>query len=269
MKYNTPNYNPAINGDVFTALRQVVKTYLSDFLFTAEPMQVVKVNADSSLDLIPVISDKTTLGEEISITNDDIITNIKPLYLVGGGTEISFEAKTGDFGLLIACKKDITDFSKTHSESQISSLRQFSLSNGFFLPIDLFSAKKTCLTIKRENESSNSSIILDDSGIKITTDKDITIQCQNSTATIEQADTINCTDCKLTATGDTEITAANAKITAQQNVEITAVSAIIKSTDISLGGEGGKQVALHGDPVMAGSAIIGTVQASSVTTKAL
>ena len=50
---------------------------------------------------------------------------------------------------------------------------------------------------------------------------------------------------------------------------ISASKVTIDSSDVNLGGAGGKKVALDGDTVVSGSTVIGTVKATSTTTKAL
>lgn len=214
---NTPNYNP--NRDLFTMLNQVVKDYLNMYLFTATPMTVQSVNGDGTVNLLPVLQNKTTAGEVLEITEADLVTNIKVLYFLGGGCEISFEAGVGDFGLLIACKADITEYTQTHTTAGIPTTRKFSLSNGMFLPLDFFDTSKTCITISRQ--AGNSSIVLDDSGITINTD------------------------------GNIVANATSATVTTQQNVEINALSAIINSSAISLGGIGvaNEGVARVGDEI--------------------
>ena len=150
MKSNTPNTNPACSSDVFTAFRQIVKTYLSDFVFTADPVKVVEVGADGYLTVRPVVKQETTSGKTLSIGSDNDICNVRPLYFLGGGTELSFEAAAGDYGLLIACKSDVTKYAVLHTEA-VGGLRQFSPSNGFFLPID-FSRRKERSSLFRGRE---------------------------------------------------------------------------------------------------------------------
>lgn len=217
MNRNTPNYNP--NRDLFTTFKQIIKDYLNDYLFTATPATVQAVNGDGTVNLLPVIQEKTTDGTALEITDNDLITNIKVLYFVGGGCEISFEAGVGDFGLLIACKADITTYTQTHTTSMAPSTRRFSLSNGLFLPLDFFDTSKTQITISRQ--AGNSSIVLNDNGITINTD------------------------------GNIVANASSATVTATKNVVLNASRAIINSTAISLGGIGvaDKGVARVGDEV--------------------
>lgn len=58
-------------------------------------------------------------------------------------------------------------------------------------------------------------------------------------------------------------------VTTPADLTINAQSATINATEINLGGAGGKKIALDGDPVKSGSTTVGTIQASSVTTKSL
>ena len=58
-------------------------------------------------------------------------------------------------------------------------------------------------------------------------------------------------------------------ITSPTNLTVNATNATINATEINLGGSGGKKIALDGDSVVAGTTVIGTIQASSATTKSL
>lgn len=236
MKSNTPNYNPSSSSDIFTAFRQIIKTYLSDFVFTADPVKVVEVGADGYLTVRPVIQQETTSGETLSFSSDDDICNVRPLYFLGGGTELSFEAAAGDYGLLIACKSDVAKYASAHTEA-VGGLRQFSLSNGFFLPIDFFPTKRTKLTISRTGtteEAATSSIVLDDTGITVTTTGVLSASAKSATVTTTEA---------------VEVSAKSATITTTEAVNVSAQSATVTADSVSLGGAGGAGVARVGDAV--------------------
>lgn len=236
MKSNTPNYNPSSSSDVFTAFRQIVKTYLSDFVFTADPVKVVEVGADGYLTVRPVVKQETTSGETLSIGSDNDICNVRPLYFLGGGTELSFEAAAGDYGLLIACKSDVTKYAVLHAEA-VGGLRQFSPSNGFFLPIDFFPTKRTKLTISRTGttaEAATSSIVLDDAGITVSTTGALLVSAKSATVTTTEA---------------VAVSAKSATITATEAVDVSAKSATVTADAVSLGGAGGAAVARVGDAV--------------------
>ena len=218
---NTPNYNPAVSGDLYAAFQQIIRTYLSTNVFTAMPATVQAVNNDGTVNLLPVIKQKTTLNESLDISDDDIIPNIKVLYFLGGGSEISFEAQAGDYGFLIACKQDISNYVSSHSTSDVASSRLFSFSNGMFFPLDFFGSPRVKLTIKRDRNGTTSSMIFDDDGIKIDTNKDMTVTV-TGTANIT-ANAVNVT------------AATNATVTALNTVEVSASSAIINAAVINLG----------------------------------
>ena len=223
MNRNTPNYKPSSARDIYAGFQQILRDYLNDYLFTATPATVQAVNGDGTVNLLPVIQEKTTDGTALEITDNDLITNIKVLYFVGGGCEISFEAGVGDFGLLIACKADITTYTQTHTASFAPSTRKFSLSNGMFLPLDFFDTSKTQITISRQ--AGNSSIVLNDGGIIINTDGNI----------IANAEKI-------------QANASDIEANAENNVVITANRAMINSSRIILGG-GTEGVARYGDEI--------------------
>lgn len=189
MNRNTPNYKPSSARDIYAGFQQILRDYLNDYLFTATPATVQAVNGDGTVNLLPVIQEKTTDGTALEITDNDLITNIKVLYFVGGGCEISFEAGVGDFGLLIACKADITTYTQTHTASMAPSTRKFSLSNGMFLPLDFFDTSKTQITISRQ--AGNSSIVLNDGGITINTDENIVANAKVASINAQRAVEIN------------------------------------------------------------------------------
>ena len=51
--------------------------------------------------------------------DDDLICGVKPFYFVGGGCEISIPISVGDFGILLACKFDISGFIEKHATADV------------------------------------------------------------------------------------------------------------------------------------------------------
>jgi len=250
MNSNVPNNNPSRESDFFSALRQVIRTYLSDNVCTVDLVEIAKVADDGTLDLMPVLERVTTTGETLSNTGDDLICGIKPFYFVGGGCEISIPVNVGDLGLLLACKFDISSFIQTHAIAAVDSMRQFDRSNGVFLPFDFFAEKKTALTIKRTAENTTDSVVFNNAGITITHAGEKSVKIVLSDVGISvQTDA----DISLMATG---------------NVNVSADSATLTASNVNLGGDGGKAVARVGDTVTV-NGVNGTITAGSSTVKAV
>ncbi len=249
-KSNVPNNNPSREGDFFSAFRQIVRSYLSDNVCTADIVQVAKVSDDGTLDLLPVLERVTTTGETLKNTEDDLICGVKPFYFVGGGCEISIPVSVGDFGILLSCKFDIAGFIEKHASADVASQRQFDRSNGVFIPFDFFAEKKTDLTIKRTTENGTDSAVFDDSGITIT-------HAGEKTATIVLSDS-----------GVSIQTDADISLTATGKVNVDANEATITASAVNLGGSGGQPVARVGDTVTV-NGVSGTITAGSSTVKAV
>ena len=90
--------------------------------------------------------------------------------------------------------------------------------------------------------------IFTENGITITTPKTLTV---NTTENVI-----------VNATKDTTINAVNAIINASTKADVIA-------PQVNLGATGGVAVAKDGDPVMAGSTVIGTIKASSTVVKTI
>jgi hypothetical protein len=72
-------------------------------------------------------------------TNKNSITRAQiasiPVFQYGGnGYLLSFPLKSGSFGWIIACDRDISEFLQNYSESSPSTYRKKSFSDSFFLP---------------------------------------------------------------------------------------------------------------------------------------
>lgn len=132
----SPNFNPGALSNDFAALQEIIRQYLSDYLFTCTFVKVVSVGENSRLvNVQPVIQNINTAGEIIPITDGDTIFNIPMMTMYGDNCEISINAAVGDYGLLIACRQDISKFKQTMQPSEIGSRRMFSFSDGVFIPL--------------------------------------------------------------------------------------------------------------------------------------
>lgn len=124
----------ALNND-FSAIMQILETYLGLYVTTCIPV-IVEDYKNGKVDLKPVLIKKTIDGNEIKITDDDIIHNVPMMKIKANGWKLNFIAKKGDYGLLICSKFDITNYIDKHEPAPVGSNRTFSLSDGFYLPLD-------------------------------------------------------------------------------------------------------------------------------------
>ena len=130
-----PNLNIGALDNDYSALMQIIETYLGLYVMTCEPVVVDKYEK-GFVDVKPVLRRKTTEGKPIEITDDDMIYNVPMMKIKANGWELNCIAKKGDYGLLICSKFDISNYKKEHKEADVGSRRTFGLSDGFFLPFD-------------------------------------------------------------------------------------------------------------------------------------
>lgn len=157
-----PTLNLGALDNEYSALMQILETYLSLYVMTCIPVIVDKYEK-GFVNVKPVLQKGNSEGKAIPITDDDIIYNVPLMKIKPNGWQFNYIAKKGDYGLLIASKYDISKYKKEHKEVSIGSRRMFSLSDGFYLPLDwdneendvglVLSKGNTNLTLK-ENEVS-------------------------------------------------------------------------------------------------------------------
>lgn len=145
-----PNISPASVSNDFSALMQIFESYLNLYVMTCIPVVVDKYEK-GKVNVKPVLRKFNSTGDKIDITDDDIIYNIPLMKIKSNGWNLNFEAKKGDFGLLIASKYDITNYKKDHKEADIASRRMFSVSDGFYLPFDFDDKDGAGFVISKEN----------------------------------------------------------------------------------------------------------------------
>ena len=109
----------------------------------------------------------------------------------------------------------------------VGSLGRFELGSGIYIG-----------GIKGLNQVATQTIVMDENGITITTPKSLVVN----------------------ATEDVTVNAVNVIVNA-------SAKASVVSPAVNLGIEGGKKIALDGDPVKSGNTVVGNIVASSTTTK--
>lgn len=162
VKNRIPNMGLGALDNDYSALLTIIQSFLSLYVMTCQPVKVVS-SKDGFVNLQPVLRKTTTTGENIPITDNDIIYNVPLLKFSANGWKINFKAKAGDMGLLICSKYDISNYKKDHKESQVGSARVFSLSDGFYLPLDWNISDDEGFVISKDNTI----LTLTTSGVKI------------------------------------------------------------------------------------------------------
>ena len=162
VKNRIPNMGLGALDNDYSALLTIIQSFLSLYVMTCQPVKVVS-SKDGFVNLQPVLRKTTTTGENIPITDNDIIYNVPLLKFSANGWKINFKAKAGDLGLLICSKYDISNYKKDHKESQVGSARVFSLSDGFYLPLDWNISDDEGFVISKDNTI----LTLMTSGVKI------------------------------------------------------------------------------------------------------
>lgn len=154
-----PNLRISAKNDNFNVLLEVIENYLGLYVMTCEPV-IVDSYENGFVSLKPVLIRTNSTGQEIEITDNDIIYNVPVMKFGSNGWKINFKAKKGDLGLLIASKYDISKYKKEHKSAVVGSRRMFSVSDGFYLPMDwneedqdglVISDGKTSLTLKENS----------------------------------------------------------------------------------------------------------------------
>ena len=194
-------YNNIIGGnigqgsDIVTAFQTLMKNYFMNYIDTVQPVEVVSVNEDNTVNVKPLLQDMTTSGKLLEITDDDIIYNIPVMMLTGSNCSLVFNVDTGNKGLLLACQFDISNFKETGQASPKKTNRTYSYSDGFYLPLTILNTKPETMILTY----GKSSISIKDGQIDV-------IGGDNSTINVTAKEVNVTADVKVTgnieATGD-------------------------------------------------------------------
>ena len=192
---NIINDNPASYNDITEGFLNLMSKFIKGYVNTVQPVEITAVNDDGTVNVKPLLVNKSTSGKVLEITEDDYINNIPVLMLYGNNIELSFGVSVGNQGLLIAGQYDITNYKKTKSVSEKTLTRNYSYSDGFYLPMTLTGKNGQVIKLK----VGSSSITIKNDGVDIVGDTNITGNV-NITGSVVASDTITGLDC-LTASG--------------------------------------------------------------------
>lgn len=177
IKNKIPNIRTTYKDGDFNAFMDLIEAYLGLYVMTSIPVEVVSFEKGFAC-VKPILIRTNSTGEEIEITEKDNVFNIPVMKLSANGWKLRFNVKEGDFGLLICSKYDTSNFKKNHNESVVNSRRMFSISDGFFLPLDWDDKNENGFVIEKDDTS----LILNENGVTI---KGTTVNVEATTANIK------------------------------------------------------------------------------------
>lgn len=139
--------NPNRYTDLGIAMRELIKSHLSNNVFTSFLAKINSINNDNTVDIQPLF-------------NNQIISKIK--IAIPSSKELLFSLKLneGDLGLAIVSKYDISNFK--NGDYGLSYPRKFNIQDSVFIPISFDFNKDDNNLLK-----SNSKTISIDSGDKV------------------------------------------------------------------------------------------------------
>lgn len=164
---NISNYTDLLRG-----FQGVIENYLKRFVATVTFCEIVGVHQNGAR--VDVKNLMQNVDGSNAVCDNEIIPDIPVMMMRGGGSVITFDIIPGDIGLLIACKNDITEIKKQGGTggtlaggAQIASDRNFSFSDGVFLPFNFGGGVSGCIKI----ENKDSTILIKEGGVEIKSSK--------------------------------------------------------------------------------------------------
>lgn len=160
--------------DDYNALVFIIESMINK-IGTVELVRVENVNADNTIDIIPIVRNVNTEDNPIE---ESVIYGVRYLMWQYGGNAIKATPEVGDVGLIVACKKDISNV----ENGIVGSFRKFNLADGIYIG-GIFGL----------NQQPTQFIEFSNSGINITSTSNLTINAQSAT--------INATEVNLGGVG--------------------------------------------------------------------
>lgn len=221
--------SPSVFADNYNALIYIINNCIKK-VNTCELVRVMSVNTtEKTVTVIPIVKNANAQNEAIE---ESPIYGVRYFEWQYGINGIEADPAVGDVGMAVVCRKDISQA----ESGLIASFREYCLADSIYMG-----------GIPTLNQAPTQYIKFKSDGIDITTPGKVTVNAKNATLTVEET---------------TEITTKTATVTASQTATITAPT-------VNLGGTGGKTIARHGDQVKSGNTVVGTIVATSATTKSL
>ena len=175
---------------------------------TVELVRVEKVNNDNTIDVIPIVRNATTDNEPIE---ESIIYGVRYLMWQYGVNAIKAIPEVGDIGLIVICKKDISDI----NNGLIGSFRKFCPADGVYVG-----------GLMGFNQTPTQFIEFSSSGINITSPAAITVTSTTDLTINANSATINATAVNLGGTGGAAVARVGDSVV---NGKITTGSSVVKA----------------------------------------
>ncbi len=234
IEQSTPSKDPANNGLLTGAFRQILKKFIQKDVDNQLPAKVIAYDRAKNVATIePMIKLVNTNGELVTRAQ---ITEVPVLALGSGTALINFNLKPGDVGWIEASDRDISTYLNNLVSTGPATGRLHSFSDGLFIP-----------------DKVKDFVILDE-------DSEITIQTLDGTQRFE----VFQNKVKMTSGNDFVEVQAGTGITATSLVKIDLNAPIIgiNGAAVTMGTGALKDAARVGDSVVAGQ-----IQSGSATVK--
>ena len=159
----------------YNGLYYLLRSFIKDNIDTIDIVRVTAVNEDNTIDVIPIVKNPDADGEPIEEAE---IYGLRYFQWQYGENLIKATPVVNDIGIILACKKDISKL----ETGLVGSYRRYSAADSIYLG-----------GIVGLGQEAKQTIEFADTGIIVTTDKDITLNCVNanvnSTATTRTTET--------------------------------------------------------------------------------
>lgn len=279
MANNVPNFNPAALETESAAKAESFDNFAFSRIDTVMPVKVHSLIDGNNMfvNVIPVQTAETTGGEELTNGADDVIYNVPVMLLYGKNSRITFEVQAGDYGLLLAAKRDISAYKSEHSEAVPPTRRTFSFADGFFVPLDFQNVESGVII-----QNNQTKITVGDGAVTIEANGTIAVNCTDATVTASGTvtataggdasitasgnATVSGTDVSVNASGSATVSGADVSVTSSGTANVEGQTVNVKGSAVNLGGESGQPVARLGDAVTVGG-VQGTITAGSAIVK--
>jgi hypothetical protein len=133
MSNTNPSIDPADEDNLAGGVNFMFKKAMQSNVNNMLPCRVIDFDRNDPQRVI-IEHVITILKTDGTVTQRGQLANIPVLQLGGGGFVLTFPLKTGDFGWIKACDRDISNFLSTYASAQPQTTRQFNFSDGVFIP---------------------------------------------------------------------------------------------------------------------------------------
>lgn len=116
---------PYVFVDEYNSLINIIESVVNK-ISTVELVRVEKVNSDNTIDVIPIVKNANAENNPIP---ESVIYGIRYFQWQYGTNAIKATPAIGDIGLIVVCKKDISEAEK----GLIGSFRKFNMADGIYI----------------------------------------------------------------------------------------------------------------------------------------